>query len=262
MLRELFVAGLDLVLPQECPGCDTPAPGGLCRSCAQQWRPQPFETRPSPVPEGLPICVAGCVYEGVARALILAYKERGRRGLQSRLGDAIALAVAAGAGGRPELAPLVLVPVPGTAASVRARHGDHMLRIAEKAARRLRKDGWHVVIERPLRALPKADSAHLDRQARAEAAIGAFALRPRRIAGLRVRARDATVVIVDDVLTTGATIAAVARRLYEAGAPAAFAVTVAATRLRTDLKMGVTDWQPGVSLNCLRAARTGPGGRR
>jgi predicted amidophosphoribosyltransferase len=194
--------------------------------------------------------------------LILAYKERGRRTLQTRLGNAIAVAVAAGAGGRPELAPLVLVPVPGTAASIRARHGDHMLRITQKAARRLKKDGWQVVIERPLRALPKPDSAHLDRQARAEAAIGAFALRPRRVPRLRSSSRDATVVIVDDVLTTGVTIAAVARRLHEAGAPAAFAATVAATRLRTDSGIGVTDWQARVSLKGLRAARTGPGGRR
>jgi predicted amidophosphoribosyltransferase len=42
----------------------------------------------------------------------------------------------------------------------------------------------------------------------------------------------AAVVLLDDVLTTGSTLAAVAGRLREAGVPVTFAATVAATRLR------------------------------
>jgi predicted amidophosphoribosyltransferase len=40
------------------------------------------------------------------------------------------------------------------------------------------------------------------------------------------------VVALDDVLTTGATLAAVAHQLARVGTPVAFAATVAATRLR------------------------------
>jgi len=42
----------------------------------------------------------------------------------------------------------------------------------------------------------------------------------------------AAVILLDDVLTTGATLAAVAARLAERGVPVAFAATIAATRLR------------------------------
>src|SRR5262249_31744162 len=79
-----------------------------------------------------------------------------------------------------------------------------------------------------------ADSAHLDRQSRAEAARSAFVLRPARVVRTRVAARGGIVVAVDDVLTTGATLAAVARQLATAGAPVAFAATPTAPRLGGD----------------------------
>jgi predicted amidophosphoribosyltransferase len=176
--------------------------------------------------------VSAAAYDGPVRAMILAYKERGQRVLAGPLAAALAAAVTEGLTGVDRSWPLTLVPVPTTAAAVRARHGDHMLALAREAALRLAGTGWTVAVHRPLRALPRPDSAHLDREERAEAAHSAFAPRAGAVVRLRAGAPDSIVIALDDVLTTGSTLAAVARHLAAAGTPVAFAATVAATRLR------------------------------
>lgn len=227
-----FAALADLVLPVDCAACGSvnSGPAGACVACRAVLATPPTRTRPTPAPPVLPPCYAVAEYDGELRELILAYKERSRRGLAAPLGAALAAAVAAGAG--VASVPLAVVPVPCTGAAIRARQGDHMLRLARAAARQLRRTGLDVVLAAPLRALPKQDSAHLDRHARTRAAMTAFAARPSRLAPLRALADTGAVVVVDDVLTTGATLAAVSQRLLDEGVPVAFAATLAATRLR------------------------------
>jgi predicted amidophosphoribosyltransferase len=223
---------LDLVLPGGCAGCGaaTADRTGICVSCAAALAQPPEPRRPRPAPPGLPACVAGGDYDGSLRELILAYKERGRRSLARPLGDRLAEVVAAG---WPEPGPLALVPVPATAAAMRARYGDHMLRLARQAARALSASGRPAVVASPLRALPRADSSHLDREQRAAAAREGFAVRWRsgvRLAALASVGDSGAVVLVDDILTTGATLGAVAGQLLRVGVPVTFAATLAATR--------------------------------
>jgi predicted amidophosphoribosyltransferase len=231
-----LTALIDLFLPMDCAGCgrlDTRS--GVCVSCVDALSETPAPTRPAPAPRGLPPCVAGGDYAGPLRELILAYKERGRRGLAAPLGDTLATVVAAGLPSARSIA-VVLVPVPATAAAARARWGDHMLRLARRAGERLRAMGHPAAITSALRARPRADSAHLDRHQRALTATGAFRVRQRRVQSLRAAAAaGASVVLVDDVLTTGSTLAAVAGRLAEIGIDVSFAATLAATRLRRPL---------------------------
>lgn len=226
----------DLVLPLRCAACGGPARGvAACARCLGEVAfCVPGATRPDPPPAGLPPCVAAAAYDGAVRELLLSLKEHGERTLAAPLGRALARAVVAGPTGDGVPAGcrhLVLVPVPTTAAAVRQRGGDHLGWLVRHAARALRRAGWRVTVVRPLRARPKVDSTHLDRAGRARAAREAFALR-RGWRSARAPDRSARVVVVDDVITTGATLAAVSALLRAGGVEVSWAAALAATRLR------------------------------
>ncbi|MET7393554.1 hypothetical protein ABZS66_08685 [Dactylosporangium sp. NPDC005572] len=140
---------------------------------------------------------------------------------------------------------VALVPVPATAAAVRERHGDHVLRLAKAAARMLP----NASVVMPLRALPKrGDSAELSAAERAVAARQAFALRARGAAELRARVADgAAVVIVDDIVTTGVTLAAAAAwvaRVTGGGAVPRAAVLAATQRRSVRCAAPQQAWRP------------------
>ncbi|MDQ7907774.1 ComF family protein [Phytohabitans sp. ZYX-F-186] len=228
-------AGLvDLVLPAGCAGCGAERIAlryGVCAPCAEgleSLRPGP--AAPTPVPPGLPPCTALGAYDGALREVLLGYKERGRHGLAVPLGALLADVVGASLGGGP--GGVLLVPVPDTAKAARARHGDHMVRLARRAAARLRRAGWSTAVARPVRALPRTDSAELGAAARAAAAESAFRIRAGRVSGLRRAATGRAVVVVDDIVTTGVTLAAVSRELAAVDVLVDRVAVLAATQLR------------------------------
>lgn len=219
----LWVALLDLALPQECAGC---AEGGTrwCGGCAHVLAEAAAEPlgrcAPQPCPAGFPKTAAAAAYDGVVRSTLLAHKERGRLALVRPLAAALGAAVRA-----LDLAPgpLVLVPAPSRRATVRARGQDHALRLARRTAQVLRQSGVEVSaagLLRPAREL--ADQSGLDTASRAANLDGALRAR-RRLDGVRV-------VIVDDVVTSGATLVEAARALTAAGAVVDGAAVVAATQ--------------------------------
>jgi predicted amidophosphoribosyltransferase len=229
------LAGLvDLVLPAECAGCGAdriPLRYGVCAECVADLEGLvPGPSRPSPVPPGLPPCTALGPYDGVLREVLLGYKERGRHGLAVPLGALLADVVASATGGAP--VGVLLLPVPATARAARARHGDHMWRLARRTADRLRRAGWPTAVARPLRALPRPDSVELDAAGRAAAAESAFRLRAGREAALRRVAAGRRVIVLDDIVTTGVTLAAVTQCLTSVDVPVDGAAVIAATRLR------------------------------
>jgi phosphoribosylpyrophosphate synthetase len=184
--------------------------------------------------------------------MILAYKERGRTALARPLAACLAAvaeealahlpqtrASAAGpprtVAGVPEVTSVtgkvfagesvVLIPVPSSFASRRRRGHDPVSVMAALCARELAARGWPV-ISAPVLALRRrmADQAGLSSTQRAANLAGAY-----RVTSCPPRA---LYVLVDDVVTTGATLAEAARALERAGSPALLAVTLAATRLR------------------------------
>lgn len=234
------LAGLsDLVFAGGCAGCSRSGAGGLCDACRTELaalRPQP--ARPTPAPPGLPACHALGGYEGVLRELLLGYKDRGRYPLAAPLGGLLADVVAATLAGRSR--PVLLLPVPDAPDAARARFGDHMRRLADRAARQLRAAGWHAAVAPVLRARPRADSTHLDTAGRSRAAAAAFRPRTRALAQLAAAVRaGAVVVVVDDILTTGATLSAVAGALRAGGVAVDRAAVLAATRRRRVADQGL-----------------------
>lgn len=231
MLRAL----LDLVLPSSCPGCELPGPlpAGCCPLCAASLGAEPVAVRPCPVPVGLPTVHAVTAYAGPPRALVLAHKERGRGGLAGLLGGALGAAAGAaldraGISGQP----VVLVPVPSSRAARRARGRDPLGELCRVAVRGLRRDGWPARVEPVLRhARGVRDQAGLSAAARADNLAGAFVA----VAGFG----GGPVVVLDDVMTTGATLAEAARALRAAGAQVHGAAVIAATQ-RTGSREGDT----------------------
>ena len=201
---------LDLVLPRDCAGCAEPG-RTLCARCARELRRPAFAHRPCPAPAGLPDLTAAAAYDGVVRSVLLAHKERGRVGLAGPLGRALAEAVRLHGPGA------VLVPVPSAASAVRARGHDHARRVAAQAGRQLGVRTAAVLVQS--RAVD--DQSGLDAGERRANLSGALTAR-RPVPGLDV-------VVVDDLVTTGATLAEAARALHAAGARVRGAAVVAAT---------------------------------
>ncbi len=179
------------------------------------------------------------------QGLLLEYKERGAHRLAGPLGDHLGRVVAAAliSVAVPPGTPVVIIPVPATAAARRERQGDHMIRLGRRVIRSLRRAGWPAELEVALSALPKADSSHLSADARAVSAANAFRVRPaaaQRVA--EAAASGAGIVMIDDILTTGSTMAAATSALADAGIPVDIAATLAATRRKrksTDRGIGV-----------------------
>ncbi|MFJ8018435.1 ComF family protein [Streptomyces sp. NPDC096339] len=206
-----------LVLPDDCAGCGA-ARVLLCGRCREALSGAGAgRVRPSPAPEGLPVVHAAAVYEGPVRAVLLAHKERGALPLAGALGRALAAAVLAGADG-PGEGELALVPVPSARRQVRARGHDPARRIALAAAGRLRRAGVPARVAPVLRLRRAvADQAGLGAGQRRENLAGALEVRR---GGVRAVA-GAAVVLVDDLVTTGATLAEAARAVRAAGPGAA-----------------------------------------
>jgi ComF family protein len=112
----------------------------------------------------------------------------------------------------------LLVPVPLHRDRERERGYNQAELIARPLARKLRLQYDHRVL---VRAKPRPDRLRLSLHQRWDAVRGAYAVRP----GSRVD--NTRVLLVDDVMTTGATLDACARALQEAGAAAVYALTVA-----------------------------------
>jgi predicted amidophosphoribosyltransferase len=165
-------------------------------------------------------------YDGVARSALIAFKEHGRADVGRPLGEALADAVSLIHGGADP--PVTLVPVPASPAALRHRGRDHVLQLARAAAQQLRDGG------RPARVLPllravrsPADQSGLNASRRATNVRGAFAART-----WDQPTRAARLVLIDDIVTTGATAAECATTLFRAGSSVDGVAAVAAAVLR------------------------------
>lgn len=210
-------AAADLVLPRRCAGCSAAA-SRWCPDCARSLSAPP----PARVLADGTSVWSAARYDGVVREAVNAWKDRGRADVTAVLADAVSAAYL-----RSGLAAVALVPVPSSAAARRRRGRSPVDDLSRRVARRLRQaHGSDLALWPVLRVRRRvADQSGLSAAARAlnvEAALHV----PRVVAA---RTQGAAVVLVDDVVTSGATLVEAARALRAAGADVRGAVTLAAT---------------------------------
>ena len=217
---------LDLALPATCPGCGREGEP-ICASCRPALDVR--LGRPAGVPLGLPATLPAPLvqlewaapFNGTVRAALHALKYAGERRLAVPLGTAAAERWRrAGAGGD------LIVPVPVHAERARDRGFDQAVLLAEAVAGRLGLP-MAPILERRRRTVAQYE---LDRIHRMANVSGAFALRPGVGRGGLAGPAGRWIVLVDDVTTTGSTLAACAEALMVAGALAVAGLTVARER--------------------------------
>jgi ComF family protein len=208
-----------------CPCCAGPTSGGYCRDCIGDCRtvadpcagcglPQPVGRCPRRIAGwAVDIVVAPYVYGSPLKERIHAFKFGGQRRLGRAMGLLAAQALA------PRLAEVdALVAVPLHPSRLRERGYNQALEVARSVARELDLRLLVRGISRPRRTPAQTALKAADRERNLAHAFRVA----RRMAGRRVW-------IVDDVITTGATINSLARALKTAGAASVGALAVART---------------------------------
>ena len=209
---------LDLVLPLECGGCGAPSTR-WCPACAEQLTvhpDQPHLITPR-VDPGVPVLSLGR-YAGARREAIVAVKEHGRADLIAPLALALQAGLERLLTWGVIATPLTIVPAPTRRSAARRRGGDPVTRMARAATVGLRD--VDVVQALRLKAVVR-DSVGLS-----------GADRQRNIAGRvkitkPINAVAGPVLVVDDVVTTGATAGESVRVLHIAGVHVAGLLAIA-----------------------------------
>ena len=243
MLRSLSDDLLSLLLPGTCPGCGRRAEP-VCAGCAASMRPA-LAGRALP---GITWAVAAFAYEGVARELVARVKYRNERAAVRWLGAQLARCCA----GVP--VPFAAVTwIPASARRRTARGIDHGALLARAVAIELNRKPERLLLRDG--GEPQTGRAAEERRAGPNLrAVGPVAGR--------------SVLIVDDVVTTGATLASAARVLRRCGAREVIAATVARTPSPADRSAVAAYTRPhgpglepaDLSANLIRSQRADDGG--
>jgi ComF family protein len=199
MWKTLGKSFLELLAPRVCPGCDLPAEGldqaPFCGACAPLLEAVPDAFAP-------PASISALfVYGGPLAEAIRRLKYQGRTEIGPVLGKLLSQAALPYVG-RIDL----VMPVPLYPSRLRTRGFNQAALLARPVARRL---GLPLDVMALERIRDTAEQAGITRAERALNVKGAFAARAPR--------RHSRVLLIDDVRTTGATLAAASEALLNAG---------------------------------------------
>lgn len=220
--EKLQQAFIDVLFPEyntcHLCGCFTDRAGILCSQCTEDLRVIQYKKLHVASPEAhepLNICISAYPHQGGARELVHLLKYQSDCTAADLLGESMAAALA--------ISPLDLkqidavIPVPLHAARLEQRGYNQAALIAEHVCRRT---GLQLMDGALIRLHPTDTQLHRDRAQRMQAMRHAFAASdPVMVRGLRV-------LLVDDVLTTGATAVSCAHALLDAGAVRVSLLTV------------------------------------
>lgn len=210
MLARLVESCLNLIFPDRCAGCGQPG-ALLCAQCRAELRPYPADV----VPSALDAAEVAYVFDKALRPAIHELKYHKRRRMAVPLGELL-------------VAHLRAHPLPADALIAVPLHPH---RLAERGFNQSELLAQHVaracnlpLLTRGLvRVRATQQQAHLDARARRENVRNAFAWTEGTPPPPRL-------LILDDVLTTGSTIAACAHALRAAGATEVRALALARSK--------------------------------
>lgn len=206
----------DLLLPHGCAGCGIPD-AVLCGRCGSLFG----DVHERPL-GGHESCLTCAVYEGAVRHAILSWKDHDYEACDDRFADSLVTLVE---GRIPPRGVCCVVPVPSSDKSIRRRGRWHTRQLSRAMVSLIRRRGREALLVPALcmrgNAGKSVEIGHGgQRVARANRRIH---VRERRQTLLRGR----TVVVVDDIVTTGATMARCANILRRSGAGDVICVALA-----------------------------------
>lgn len=219
-LKQIIQFGLDLLYPPRCAGCGA-AGTVLCDDCLSQFQPvdQPFSISVQDVPDSETQCrirsmviLSDVWYQPPASSVVLCLKYRPDRRLAAILANRLA-DLSSGAGITADLA----VVIPLGKKRLRHRGYNQVEIIARPFCDRL---GIRYAAGALKRTRETATQVGLDPEERKRNVSGAFAAERSMVHGRRI-------ILLDDVVTTGATLLSAAGVLFRAGARNVTGLTVA-----------------------------------
>ena len=203
---------LSLIFPPRCAFCGNVGVQGVCPKCEKSL---PYCKTPLHERAEIGACLAPLRYEGAVREALLAYKFHESRSRCTGFGDLLAQSAAEHFGGQFDL----VTYVPVSKKRRRERGYDQSYLIAREACRR-----WDTAPETLLqKERDNAPQSSLSsREERQKNVRGVYA------AVNEEKIRGARILLIDDILTTGATLREAARVLRTAGAQSVICATLAA----------------------------------
>ncbi len=188
---------LNLFLPTPCIGCERPG-SPFCAECQSK-----LELNSRAITKSGISGVAFCDYGLLSGKIVNAIKESGQTSLIGPIASLMAKRWPK------EFAGAVLVPVPSSPANYKRRGYQHTLKLANALEKRIPGASTRSLLRSTGSRLDQANLGLLERIGNLE---GAFEVDLRGFEGLAGQ-----IVLIDDVVTTGATVAAASRALTEAG---------------------------------------------
>lgn len=234
LVRRSWRTVRDLVFPRGCAGCDRPD-AVLCLQCAAlfaQCRRRELiggtTLGGAPDTRGVPVWSAA-VYQGTVRHAILEWKDHDDVELDAVFAGIMdMLTVRTAVAGRCPAGTLLVVPAPSSLQSMRRRGRRHTLPLARAVAGALRAQGIRTEVSSLLtsntsggRSVQQSSSAQ-----RAQRIGGRIVIRGKALQ------RETPVVLVDDIITTGATLRQCVKALELGGANVVGALTLASAVMR------------------------------
>jgi ComF family protein len=208
LFQALWQSALDFLFPPHCLACGRIG-SRYCPHCLAELPFPPVVETPE---SALSLQIAAAPFEGALREAIHALKYQGVRGLAPILAERLAQAF-----GRSTFQAQAVVALPLHAERLAQRGYNQAALLAEALARRLNLPYLPEAVQRIRHTAPQVG---LNRHERAANVADAFRADPEQVRGLRL-------ILVDDVVTTGATMRACAESLRNAGAVEICALSVA-----------------------------------